>query len=254
VRIVPIGTKYKVEIVYEKEEKNLKLNKYNVLAIDLGLNNIVTGVNNIGLRPIIVKGGVVKSINQYFNKQLAKYKSIAKKVNGLEETKRTRRLYQTRNNKIIAIFHRISKNLISYCIENDIGTIVIGHNNGWKQGIDIGKRNNQNFVQVPFSKLIQQLEYKSKIVGIEMVIVDESYTSKCSFLNNEEVKKHSKYKGKRISRGLFRSSNGTIINADVNAGYNIMKKVFPNAISVDGIEVFGLTPQIMSRNLYDVVI
>lgn len=254
VRIIPLGMKYKIEIVYEKEEKDLKLNKNNVLAIDLGLNNLVTAVNNIGRQPIIIKGGVVKSINQYYNKRLAKCKSIAKKVNRLEETRRTRRLYQTRMNKITTIFHRISKNVIDYCVENDIGSLVIGYNKGWKQEITIGKKNNQNFVQVPFSILIQQLRYKSKLLGIKTILVDEAYTSKCSFLDDEPIDKSNINRGRRVSRGLFRSSNGTLINADVNAGYNILKKAFPNAISADGIEVFGLTPQIMRQNIIDVII
>jgi len=246
VRIVPLGPKYKVEIVYEKEEQDLKLNKDNVLAIDLGLNNLITAVNNIGLKPIIVKGGVLKSINQYYNKQLALYKSIAKKVNGVEETKRIRRLYLTKNNKMIDKFHKISKKIIEFCVDNNIGTMVIGYNKGWKHNINIGKKNNQFFVQIPFSRLIKQLEYKSTMVGIQVILVNESYTSKCSFLDNEPIEKRVHNKGKRISRGLFRSSNGTIINADVNAGYNIMKKALPNAISADGIEDVGFHPCFIS--------
>ena len=242
VRILPLGPKYKVEIVYEKEVKDLELNKDNIIAIDLGLNNLITAVNNIGLKPIIVKGGIIKSINQYYNKQLARYKSIAKKVNGVEETKRTKKLYLTRNNKISDIFHKISRKFIDYCVDNDFGTLIIGYNRGWKQNINIGKKNNQNFVQIPFSKLIQQLDYKSKMVGIQVILVNESYTSKCSFLDNESIEKRESYNGKRISRGLFKSSNGTIINADVNAGYNIMKKAIPNAISVNGIEGVVLHP------------
>ncbi len=158
------------------------------------------------------------------------------------------------NNKIKTIFHRISKNLIDYCIQNDIGSIVIGYNNGWKEKIRIGKINTQNFVQIPFNKLLQQIEYKSKLVGIQFKITDEPYTSKCSFLDNEQIKKHKRYLGKRISRGLFKASDGTIINADVNAGYNIMKKAFPNSISVDGIEVLGLMPQIIYQNIVDNII
>ena len=123
-----------------------------------------------------------------------------------------------------------------------IGTIIIGYNSSWKQNITMGRRNNQNFVQLPYFTLISQIKYKSKLVGIDVILEKESYTSKCSFLDNESIQKHKTYAGKRINRGLFRSKKGVIINADVNAGYNIMKKVIPNALSVDGIEGVGLYP------------
>ena len=254
VRIIPLGINYKIEIVYEKEEHDLGLNQDNILAIDLGLNNLITAVNNIGNQPIIIKGKVLKSINQYYNKQLAYYRSIENKKGNFSDTKRIKRLTLKRNNKMNTLFHRISKNLIDYCVQNDIGTIVVGYNQGWKQTIDIGKRNNQNFVQIPFYKLLQQIKYKSKLIGIHFDKTDESYTSKCSFLDNEEIKKHDNYKGRRISRGLFRSANRTILNADVNAGYNIMKKAFPNSISADGIEAFGLMPHIIQQNIVDNII
>ncbi len=250
-RIIPKGVCYVVEIIYEREAQDLGLRKNNILSIDLGLNNLITAVNNIGLKPIVIKGGTVKSINQYYNKKLAYYSSIENKKGNFQDTKRIQRLHLKRNNKIKTIFHRISKNLIDYCIQNDIGTIVIGHNNGWKQKIRIGKRNTQNFVQIPFNKLLKQIEYKSKLIGAQFKTTDEPYTSKCSFLDNEVIKKHKRYLGRRISRGLFKASDGTIINADVNAGYNIMKKTFPNSVSVDGIEAFGLMPQIVYQNLFD---
>ena len=244
VRVLSKGICYVIEIVYEKEVQDLKLNKKHILSIDLGLNNLITAVNNNGCNPFIIKGEIVKSINQYYNKQLAHYKSIAKKINDEYETKRIQRLTLKRNNKIKDFFHKTSKKIIDYCIQNDIGIIVIGYNKEWKQNINIGKKNNQNFVGVPFYKLTQQLEYKGKLVGIDFVKQEESYTSKCSFLDNESIEKHDKYVGKRISRGLFETSNGTILNADVNGAYNIMKKAFPNAIA-DGIEGLVLIPQIV---------
>ncbi|KKM80841.1 hypothetical protein LCGC14_1335870 [marine sediment metagenome] len=254
VRIIPKGINYNLEIIYEKEEQDFGLEKDHILSIDLGLNNLITAVNNNSCKPFIIKGGMIKSINQYYNKQLAYYRSVAKKVNDKYETKRIQRLHLKRNNKINTLFHRISKNVIDYCILNDIGTIVIGYNKGWKQNINIGKRNNQNFVQVPFYKLVHQIKYKSELVGIQFVSINESYTSKCSFLDNEEIKKHNKYLGKRICRGLFKSSDGTIINADVNGAYNIMKKAFPNSVEVDEIEAFGLMPQIIYQNIIDTTI
>ncbi len=254
VRIIPLGGCYKIEIVYEKKIQDLGLNQDNILAIDLGLNNLITAVNNIGKKPIIVKGKVLKSINQFYNKQLAYFRSIENKKGNFQDTKRIKKLTLKRNNKITTLFHRISRFVVDYCVQNDIGTIVIGHNKGWKQKINIGKRNNQNFVQIPFYKLLQQIKYKSELVGIQFETDDEFYTSKCSFLDNEEIKKHDKYLGTRIRRGLFRASNGTIINADVNAAYNILKKAFPNSITVDGMEAFGLMPQIIQQNIVDIII
>jgi len=254
VRIIPLGIKYKIEIVYEKEEQDLGLNKSNVLSIDLGLNNLITAVNNIGLDPIIIKGKVIKSINQYYNKQLAHYRSIESKKNNFQDTKRIQKLHLKRNDKITTIFHRISRLLIDYCIENNLGTIIIGYNHGWKQNINIGKKNNQKFVQIPFLRLINQVKYKSELIGTTVITINENHTSKCSFLDNEEIRHHKKYVGKRISRGLFKTSNGTLINADVNAGYNIMKNVFPNSVKVDGIEAFGLMPQVIYQNIIDTII
>ncbi len=254
VRIIPLGIKYKIKMIYEKLEQDLGLNKNNILSIDLGLNNLITAVNNIGLDPIIIKGKVIKSINQYYNKQLAHYRSIENKKSNFQDTKRIQKLHLKRNNKINTIFHRISRLLIDYCIENNLGTIIIGYNDGWKQNINIGKKNNQKFVQIPFLRLINQVKYKSELIGITVITINENHTSKCSFLDNEEIRHHNKYVGKRISRGLFRTSNGTLINADVNAGYNIMKKVFPNSVKVDGIEAFGLMPQVIYQNIFDTII
>jgi len=254
VRIIPFGIKYKIEIVYEKKEQDLGLIKNNMLSIDLGLNNLITAVNNIGCKPFIIKGNVIKSINQYYNKQLAYYRSIENKKSNFQDTKRIQKLHLKRNNKINTIFHRISRFLIDYCIENNIGTIIIGYNDGWKQNINIGKKNNQKFVQIPFLRLINQVRYKSELVGITVITINESHTSKCSFFDNEEIRHHEKYLGKRISRGLFRTSNGTLINADVNASYNIMKKAFPNSVKVDGIEAFGLIPQIIQQNIVENII
>jgi len=151
-------------------------------------------------------------------------------------------LTKKRNNKINAQFHKISRRIINYCVDNNLGTIIIGYNLFWKQKINLGRINNQKFVQLPYFKLIFQIQYKSILVGIDVILEKESYTSKCSFLDNESIQKHKNYAGKRISRGLFRSKKGIIINADVNAGYNIFKKVIPNAALVNGIEGIGLYP------------
>ena len=254
VRIIPLGGCYKVEIVYEKAGQDLKLDKKHILSIDLGLNNLITAVNNNGCKPFIIKGGVIKSLNQFYNKQFAYFRSIENRKGNFQDTKRIQKLHLKRNNKITTIFHRISKKVIECCIQNGIGTVIVGYNHGWKQKINIGKRNNQNFVQVPLLKLVKQIQYKAQLKGISVLTVDEAYTSKCSFLDNEPIEKHQTYVGKRINRGLFKTSHGKIINADVNGAYNIMKKAFPNALSVDGIEAFGLMPQIIQQNIVDNII
>ena len=139
VRIVPFGDRYNIELIYDYEPKNLHLNENNALGIDLGLNNIVTASDNIGNKPLIIKGGVVKSINQFYNKQLSKYKSMAKKCNDTDVTGRILKFHRKRNNKMKDFFHKTSRKVVNHCISNDIGTIVIGYNESWKQKITIGK-------------------------------------------------------------------------------------------------------------------
>jgi len=243
VRIIPRGEKYVIEIIHEKEPIDLKLNGNRIVGIDLGLNNLVTVVNNAGLEPFIIKGGIVKSINQYYNKQLAKLRSIKSKQGYKFETKRIQRLTLKRNNKIMDVFHKISRKIIQYCIENDFGRIIIGYNQGWKQKIKMGRRTNQNFVQVPFLNLVKMIQYKALLVGMNVELVDESHTSKCSFLDGESIEHHEHYAGRRVKRGLFKTRSAKLINADVNGAYNIIKKAVPKAFDkVDGIEAFGVTP------------
>ena len=241
IRIIPKGNYYICEIIYNYQETDLKLNPNRVIGIDLGLNNLITAVNNQGLQPFIIKGGMVKSINQFYNKANAFLQSNKDKQKYEFQTKNQLKLLKKRNNQIRDCFHKASRKVVNYCIENDIGTIAIGYTEGWKQEIGLGKRNNQNFVQIPFAKLIQQIKYKAKMVGIQVMTHEESYTSKCSFLDNEPIEKHDIYQGKRIKRGLFRTLKGKIINADVNGAYNITKKVVPNAFA-KGIEDVLLHP------------
>ena len=247
VRIIPSGVGYNVEIVYSKEISDIsELSPKRILGIDIGVRNIITIGNNISDKGIAVKGGVLKSINQYFNKELARLKSINdRQRKNKENTKRINKLYMVRNRKIKDVMHKLSNAVIAYAITDEIDTIVIGHNNGWKQSVDIGKKNNQNFVQIPFNMLINQIYYKGKEYGINVVKQEESYTSKCSFLDNETIEEHETYLGKRIKRGIFKSSNGTLIHADLHASYNIMKKAIPEAF-VNGIEGIGLYPGSLS--------
>ena len=246
-RIIPEGSGYNVEIVYAKEITDFsELNANRILGIDVGVRNIITMGNNISKKGIAVKGGVLKSINQYFNKKLAKLKSVNdKQRKDKENTKRINRLYATRNMKIRDIMHKLSNAVISYARNLNIDTIVIGHNERWKQSVNIGKKNNQEFVQIPFNMLINQIYYKGQEYGINVIIQEESYTSKCSFLDNETMEKHETYLGKRIKRGVFRTANGTLLHADLHASYNIIKKAIPEAF-VNGIEGIGLYPRSLS--------
>ena len=260
VRIIPKGVGYILEIVYEKVVESLNLDRNRIIGIDVGLRNIVTIGNNIGKQPIVVKGGVVKSINQYYNKENARLSEIytrqqTRETNGvIPKGMRVKKglsakwLHVKRDNKINDFFHKTSRFIIDYCIGNNIGTIVFGHNNDWKQNIDLGKKTNQNFVQIPVSKLQQQIRYKAEDIGDDFIVQEESYTSKCSFLDGESIEHHDMYLGKRVSRGIFRSMLGVKINADVNASYNIIRKAVVNAFPkgrVDAIEGVGLHPLIV---------
>ncbi|MHB1492777.1 MAG: IS200/IS605 family accessory protein TnpB-related protein [Thermoplasmataceae archaeon] len=134
---------------------------------------------------------------------------------------------------------------MNYAISIRIDTIVIGHSNGWKQEASMGKKNNQNFVQIPFNILIQQIRYKAEEAGIMVLVQDESHTSKCSFLDRERIEHHDSYAGKRTGRGVFRSAKGILIHGDLNAVYNIITKAIPEAFA-NGIEGIGLYPRSLS--------
>lgn len=242
VRIIPRNNHYIIEVVYEKQELELKIDNNRYLSIDLGLNNLATCCSNInGFKPFIINGKPLKSINQFYNKELSFYKSKLEKENKIKKSKRISRLTNKRNNKVNDYLHKSSRILVNQLVSNNINTLVIGNNKEWKQDINIGKRNNQNFVQIPHGRFIDMLEYKCKLLGINVILQEESYTSKCSFLDSEKICKHEEYLGRRIKRGLFRSGNGVLINADVNGSYNIMRKAIPNAFA-NGIEGLAVNP------------
>lgn len=220
-RITPKGNHLVVEIGYNLKEKELKTDNGRYASIDLGVNNLATITSNV-FKPLIINGKPVKSINQYYNKNIAKKKSQL--LVGVYSSKYISNLYRRRENKINDYFHKASTYIVNHLVSNQINTLVIGYNSGWKQDIDMGKKNNQNFAFIPFYKLVTMLEYKCALRGITVETNEESYTSKCSFLDNEEVCEHDKYLGKRVRRGLFVASDGRRINADVNGSLNILKK------------------------------
>lgn len=242
VRVVPRNQIFCVEIIYSISINDTLLpDNGRYMSIDLGLDNLATVVTNAGLNPIIVNGKGLKSNNQYYNKKLSHYQSIARHMNNKFYTNRLYRLTQKRNFKIEDSLHKISRFIVNSAISNNIHTIVIGNNKNWKQSISLGKRTNQSFVSIPHQKLIGKIIYKARSIGINVIITEESYTSGTSFLDEELPKKEFYDKKRRIRRGLFISNQGIHINADVNAAYQIMKKVFPNAFA-DGIEGAVLHP------------
>ena len=220
-RFIPKNGFIVLEIIYNKKEKDLMLDNGNYLGVDLGLNNLASCVSNNGLC-FIVNGKPLKSINQYYNKKVSFLKSKLKY--NKQVSKQIISLTNKRNNKIKDYLHKASRILINQVVSNGINTIVIGHNKYWKQEINMGKRNNQNFVSIPFNTFISMISYKATLEGINVKIVEESYTSKCSFLDNEDICKHDSYKGRRVKRGLFNTSLGRIINADINGAFNIIRK------------------------------
>lgn len=227
-----ISKKYQVEIfvVYTIEVPDTKSDNSKYLSIDLGLDNLAACVtNNQNLQPFVINGKSLKSINQYFNKKQAKLKSEAKIRHNLDWTNRISRLTEKRHRKIEDYLHCASKYLIKYCLQNDINTIIVGKNDRWKDSINLGSRTNQNFVYIPHARFIDMIKYKGQINGIAVICTEESYTSGTSFLDGESPEKEFYKKSRRIHRGLFKSNEGLLINADINGAHQIMKKVVPNA-------------------------
>ena len=231
VRLIPSNNHIKVEIVYRKEVDDKGLNKDNALGIDLGVNNLMAVTSNEGSISILVNGRPLKAINHYYNKKKAHYTSILNK-HGKKFSKRLKSLGAKRMMKIKDYLHKASRRVVDMMIDNNIGTCVIGHNKDWKQKVNMGKKGNQNFVQIPFATAIDMLKYKLEDVGGELIEVNEAYTSKCSFLDNIKIGKHkdNEYGGIRgieidghKHRGLYRSVTRGLINSDINGSLNIIK-------------------------------
>lgn len=245
IRLVPTNLNfYQLEIIYKKEIKELNLENKKYIGIDLGVNNLLSlSSNDSKLGSIVINGRPIKQLNSSYNKLIAKYKTLL--PNEIYTSKRIKHITYRRNNKIKDYFHKTAKMLVKYFIDNGISTVVIGKNNGWKQEVNLGKRNNQNFTYIPFNKIIFYLKYRCELEGIEFIEREESYTSKCSFLDMEPIKKHNTYLGKRIKRGLFESSNKIQINADINAALNILRKEIGNSEfinSLNSICDFAVSP------------
>jgi len=222
VRVVPKENKViVVEVGYERPVEYKGIG--NTAALDLGINNLAT-VSSDGFTPFIVNGKPLKAINQFYNKHLAELKSRQDSSGSKRKsTNRIHGLTRKRNAKVDDYLHKASREVTNHLASNNVNTLVIGYNKGWKQDVSLGRVTNQKFVQIPFLRFIQMLTYKCALSGIMVVTRDESYTSKCSFLDDEAIGRHEGYQGRRVKRGLFKASYGKTINADVNAAFNILK-------------------------------
>lgn len=241
VRIIPRKGFYVVEVVYGKEVKQADVNPAYYAGIDIGMNNLVALTSNKpGFTPVLVNGRPVKSVNHFYNKRRA---DLQKKLGHTGTTKRMERMTNKRNRRIDHYMHTASKRIIDLLVKEGIGVLCIGKNDGWKQAANMGKRNNQNFVQIPHTRLIAMLTYKAELVGITVKVTEESYTSKASLLDLDPLpmrkggddEKHV-FSGKRVKRGLYRASDGRSINADINGAGNIIRKVAPDAFGQRAVE------------------
>ncbi len=256
VRIKPCGRDFMIDVVMETETKGITprdddvilrdlsekadISDTRVLAIDPGTDNIAAVVNNFGARPLVIKGGFVKSINQYYNKEMARLSSCAMTCNKRFCTKKMCKFTEKRNRRIKDQFHKISRNIANYARDNRVDVVVMGHNVFQKQGADMGHMNNQKFVQIPMLIFADMLRYKLAEYGIEFALAEESYTSKADFLAKDKIPVYHKgnsveysFSGTRIKRGLYRHYDGTVTNADINGAANILRKVFPKVTQRD---------------------
>ncbi|EFH88956.1 RNA-guided endonuclease InsQ/TnpB family protein [Ktedonobacter racemifer] len=241
VRIVPRHGFYVVEVVYEQEPKQAAVDPLLVAGIDIGLNNLAMLTSNkTGFEPVLVNGRPLKSINQWYNKERSRLQSHLGKHERFTSP-RLECLTNKRTCKIDHYLHTQSHRIIERLVMEGIGTLVIGKNDGWKQEANMGRRTNQQFVQIPFARFIDMLTYKADLVGIRVILQEESHTSKCSFLDREPICHQNRYRGKRIKRGLFRASSGKRINADVNGSLNIIRKAIPDSFG-QGIEGVAVRP------------
>lgn len=233
IRIIPKANArfFEIQYVYKTECIQRNLNNNNALALDLGINNLVTAVSNNG-KSFIIDGRKLKSINQWFNKENARLQSIKDKQHfGKKTTNRQKAIARDRNNKVNDYMSKAARKVIDYCVTNDIGTLVVGYNETFQRGSNIGKQNNQNFVNIPYAQLCDKLEYLCELNGIVFVKQEESYTSKSSFWDKDEIPVYNAdnqteylFSGERVHRGLYKTANGKVFNADINGALNIMRK------------------------------
>ena len=233
IRILPKANArfFEIQYIYEADCIQRNLSQSNALALDLGINNLVTAVSSTG-RTFIIDGRRLKSINQWFNKENARLQSIKDKQHfGKKTTNRQKAIARDRNNKVNDYMNKAARKVIDYCITNDIGTLVVGYNETFQLDTNMGKRNNQTFVNIPYGQLRDKLVYLCELNGITFVKQEESYTSKASFwdkdaipIYNADNPKEYQFSGKRVHRGQYKTKSGKTLNADVNGALNILRK------------------------------
>jgi putative transposase len=233
VRIVPHASHYVVEVIYSVKPTSRTANKLRpewAASLDLGIDVLAAVTSNKkGLTPFLVNGRPLKSVNAYYNKLRAALQAAL--PCGQSTSHRLLALTDKRNRKINHYLHWASRYIVGWMVRERLGTLIIGHNVGWKQEVDIGKVSNQNFVSIPHSTFIHLLTYKAQLAGIKVIVREESYTSKCSFLDLEPIRKHTAYCGRRVKRAEFVAADGRQIHADVNGSYNILRKGLPSAFA-----------------------
>jgi putative transposase len=243
VRMVPRLDGYMVEVVYRKEEKQAEVDPSLIAALDLGVNTLaaVTSTKQ-GFQPLLVNGRPLKSLNQHYNKQRAHHQSHLARTKRFT-SRQLDRITTKRNRRVNAYLHTASRRIIDHLVREGIGSVVVGKNPLWKQEVEMGRKNNQAFVQIPHARFIEMLTYKAKLVGIQVILQEESYTSKASFLDRDPIptydpgrKEKPRFSGRREKRGLYRASDGRRINADINGSYNILRKAFSESF---GQEIGG---------------
>ncbi len=238
IRIIPKADArfFEVQYTYEVCEEQRNLNKNHALAIDFGVNNLASCVTSAG-KSFLIDGRRLKSINQWFNKENARLQSIKDRQKfGRARTNHQKALARKRNNKVNDYLSKTARYIINYCLTQDIGTLVVGYQEAFQRNSRIGKRNNQNFVNIPFGKLCEKLEYLSRLYGVVFVKQEESYTSKASFFDQDTIPVYQKeqvgkgklcihpFSGRRIRRGLYETATGQRLNADINGALNILQK------------------------------
>ena len=242
IRIIPKSKArfFEIQYCYEAEEIQSNLDENHALAIDLGIDNLAACVTSKG-NSFIIDGKRLKSINQWFHKENARLQCIKDKQKfGKKSTNKQQTIRRNRNNKVNDYMNKSARMIINYCLNNDIGTLVCGYNKTFQRNSDIGKKNNQNFVNIPFGKLREKFRYLCKLYGIKYIEQEESYTSKASFFDediipvyNQDTPQTYTFSGKRIKRGLYQCANGKTLNADINGALNILKK--SNVVSLAGL-------------------
>ena len=246
-RIVPKSSCYVIEIVYEQVEETT--NHQQIAGIDLGVNNLMAvTTNQTGVRPLLIKGRPLKAINTFYNKQRSCLQSHLKTKLNQTSSQKLKNLTHKRNCRVENYLHTASRRVIDWCTQHQIGILVVGHNATSKQSINLGKRNNQQIVEIPHYKLIEMLTYKALLKGIQVIMTEESYTSQSSALDGDALPKYGEkkpvFQGKRVARGLYKTAQGRLLNADVNGSFNITRKVIPDVLD-QGIKGLPFNPVVL---------